>query len=1823
MQSSEQKEDLTYDGYLYSYHALEEGEESTLMDYWTEHDTPFNLRDYNLGTPFSNADMFSVTGEGPVGTFRAYSKTVGQFRPEYKRSETDMYNQGVDIMLGADNGGGGRSGIMDNGMSGKQSLTIQQWNDNGSNSAYAFSNSGDEPMWFNFIGDQGGAFDFGNDDAQAATITEDGNWPPGFKQYYPVVPSTLSSTVNPLGHSLTGRATRSSFIGYHLGQDMTYTTNADGSSNIIYKKYDRSTSTSSSGSKIGEFAVYNNSGSQYVYGLPVYSSNEKNLSFDIDAGQKNYIVYSEITNPETDITSNKRVAGETCSDQYANAWLLTEIHAPSYVDRTMNGPSNDDFGGWTKLSYTKLYDDYHWRIPHTGLFNYTGRLADDKDDMGGFSSGNKQIYYVNTIETKTHIAVFNTLDRLDGLEAGDDYTAANSSGTHGARHTKKLDNIVLYAKDGDNTNLSDNPIIETIHFQYDYSVMQNLPNSSGTYADPKTATDFSNANGKLTLKRVWVEYTNVKNAGVSTYDFRYTYPSGKYPSKYSSLDDYNGLATATTNAIATNDTDPQNPTYNANNIDRWGFYQVDGEARHNRMNPWVDQTPSTGMDGSAKTFDPAAWQLKQIKLPSGGEIHVQYEQHEYAYVQDRKATAMVSISSITSSDGKETNRGDEYYLNLDDLGIAAGSTDATDLAAYIRQQYINGENGKDPEKIYFKFLYSLATGSAALDACDAEWIDGYVNVKDVQSTSSGVYLLLEDNSSHDDDFDIPRQVCVDYHNSVRKGMVDLSDFCPISDLLTFSNEQPTFSSIMQTIYGVLSFIPRLASTAAETSVCMDIDEANSYIRVPIPVAKKGGGIRVKRVLMYDAGLESSNQDKTLVGTEYVYQNINGKSSGVASNEPSEGQDENPLITYINKHTETTWVQKAISGKDREQFEGPIGAGVLPGASVGYSRIVSKNIFSGITGGANNTGFVIKEFYTTKDYPFDGTYSYQNSSGSTVTTNAVEYTTLSKEKDDPWYITLLYPKTVNNAWASQGYRFIINGMNGQPKTVSTWSGDYSDVDNLDKAHLSSKKEYEYYQPGEPLNAVDKWKWQTEGVDYDQIALGKQTEVVMESRVVADTTKSSSLELDFSIGVTPTTPPITIPWPTAVPYFSANIANIFTHVITKVISYPAIVKSVKSFQDGVYNTSSCLDFDEHTGAPMVNKSYDGFNGLTLGTSTTAQNGSIISYNFPGTHYYSELDRKSLAEGAVLGNDGACSFTKSGYTLNVSGDDPCRCASYFSPGDLIAVTPSSEGSVEVYNVESVNGLSIPLLTTGDFYSHSTSPEEAVTVDILNSGRKNELGTNVGSLASYGASPTVTEYPVDYSDRTSQVVNVLNALLPLTFNSSKSTTLSTSSVKISDGTNCNKISGMNVSMSYYEENVITVVLGDNCSERFYYDGNQNFYINDESGELMFGNYTDLDCSSGVTGCFDFCPDQYPYTKLSNIIAASAATLSDAYELPSDIAAAYNANYTSTTDYDVNVYEYAKKGKWNINSTDAYSTDISGINDNSSSRVTNAGIYSDYTVFNWEYPVANESFTAWKTTDTITKYSPNSSPIEEQNIIGVKSVAKYLQNYSIPYLMGSNTDYETVMYDSYETIDDTHAEDNYTRSGGTRTSGISHSGNYSYQITSSSNFSLKTIPFKNQIKNYGLVSKLWLKETGSSTDPVLTLHFNHPTTSSYNRTQTFTKVARVGEWTLFEAQLSAFSSSWSSVTESTNITPYITVTYSSGATVYVDDVRMQPLNAQVTTYVYDLTNMRLTAQFDDQNFGLFYQYNDEGKLTRKMVETQNGIKTVTETQYNMPTVTR
>jgi hypothetical protein len=68
-------------------------------------------------------------------------------------------------------------------------------------------------------------------------------------------------------------------------------------------------------------------------------------------------------------------------------------------------------------------------------------------------------------------------------------------------------------------------------------------------------------------------------------------------------------------------------------------------------------------------------------------------------------------------------------------------------------------------------------------------------------------------------------------------------------------------------------------------------------------------------------------------------------------------------------------------------------------------------------------------------------------------------------------------------------------------------------------------------------------------------------------------------------------------------------------------------------------------------------------------------------------------------------------------------------------------------------------------------------------------------------------------------------------------------------------------------------------------------------------------------------------------------------------------------------------------------------------------------------------------------------------------------------------------------------------------------------------------------------------------------------------------------------------------------------------AKVYFDDIRIHPYNANMKSFIYDATTLRMMAELDENNYATFFEYDDDGTLTRVKKETERGIKTIRETR--------
>lgn len=90
-------------------------------------------------------------------------------------------------------------------------------------------------------------------------------------------------------------------------------------------------------------------------------------------------------------------------------------------------------------------------------------------------------------------------------------------------------------------------------------------------------------------------------------------------------------------------------------------------------------------------------------------------------------------------------------------------------------------------------------------------------------------------------------------------------------------------------------------------------------------------------------------------------------------------------------------------------------------------------------------------------------------------------------------------------------------------------------------------------------------------------------------------------------------------------------------------------------------------------------------------------------------------------------------------------------------------------------------------------------------------------------------------------------------------------------------------------------------------------------------------------------------------------------------------------------------------------------------------------------------------------------------------------------------------------------------------------------------------------------------------------------------------------------------------VTVPANATAFSVYLQNTGSnTVYFDDLRVHPYNANMRSYVYDEVSLRLMAELDENNYASFFEYDDDGSLVRVKKETERGIMTIKESRTGL-----
>lgn len=584
-------------GLLYTHNATK----TSLQDYNREKDLGVDEYSLNLPLPVVTHDIYTINGELLNGNFRAYRSDYGHFFDNYVENTSATMDIGGDLALGE----GSQAGA-----------AIANSESTGSN--------GDWSAGYDKLLAYKSKREYGNRKAEDPEGVEPALYEPFYFKMNGEKTATPDEYLNNLlgenavsfplkkniGASLFGIKKRIYNISRTLrnnggkDQDMRSFVQQERTKRTYNIEYETRGSTNGTKNKdhVDRFTVVNGNGERFTYGKPLYNLVEKEVAFslpsqNISTALKKSTVesYPDVcVDPDANMTQRmgkERLYASTTTPAYAHTYPIQYITSPDYVDRTGNGPSDDDFGYWVKFDYTQI-QPYKWRFPFKGAHLMIGDVSNRQDDKGNYTYGEKEISYLSEITTKTHKAVFYTSERKDAGEAKNE-----REGGLGTVHLRKLDSIRLYSRE----DLS--VPIKTVHFEYDYSLCNNVPNSS-----LPTST---RERGKLTLKKVYFTYAANEKGKENPYVFTYF-----------SNDNYN---------------------YDPVKMDRWGNYK--GNA--NYFEHYVSQNNKAQQDRWAR-----AWSLSGIRLPSGGTIDVEYESGDYAYVQNKQAMYMARLTRTSPFTGK-------------------------------------------------------------------------------------------------------------------------------------------------------------------------------------------------------------------------------------------------------------------------------------------------------------------------------------------------------------------------------------------------------------------------------------------------------------------------------------------------------------------------------------------------------------------------------------------------------------------------------------------------------------------------------------------------------------------------------------------------------------------------------------------------------------------------------------------------------------------------------------------------------------------------------------------------------------------------------------------------------------------------------------------------------------------------------------------------------------------------------------------------------------------------------------------------------------------
>lgn len=1126
----------TYPAYGYLNLHNGQGAEDVMLDFNREKDGSFTEATTDLPIPNLTYDNFSVMGQGVGGQFRPFRSEVGHVFDPRANNTSESNSLGVEVKLGnLVQGGVDFVNTSVDGTSGK-------WSDeNNAINTVRFSGSGYtgyEPAYFKEMGEMNVDDDPLYDNIKQALAVR---FELGDRGKSTGIEASLIAE-NSTTFDLDGKNKRSKRI--KRNQLFSYLTVKECENFALQTSLFANMAKGdgmgglANGHHIGEITTTKTDGTRFVYGYPVYNNLQKEVSFNVSGFSfgdytpaNNMVLYT----PGVDDTENNTKGvdnffSSTETPPYAYAYLLTAVLSSDYVDKTGDGPSSDDVGTYTLFRYDNGVVDYKWRSPvsNGGNANHAtldpGALTLSDDNKASYVYGVKDIRYLTSVEGKNHIAVFEYSDRQDARPVNGDAGGTNTS----TNMQKKLNQITLYSMNDYLANNTGAFKIKQVHLNYNYEICYNVENFGGAYSGLD--------NGKLTLKMVYFTYGSSNKGVLSPYRFNYNLSANSV-----------GIA------------------YNPSCIDRWGNFKPSNPACPNSIFPYVEQ------DKTIQDENAALWSLRNIQLPSGGIMEMQYESDDYAYIQNKRAGEMFKVvgcadvsnpSSIIGANNLFDSGGANTYLffNLKPGMTVSPSTFRRDYLHDLDYLYFNFytyvNTGSDHSNLNFGYDgHEFIHGYAEIDRNPANNLViggistiggtdyGYVKVKMVRESKTSTFAFENPISKAAWQFArtrTPKQA----YNSL--GGTDPASSS--SDIESIIRAIANSSFVKNTIQTFQGYNGALKAQGFGQTFRPEL----SWMRLSNPDFRKlGGGLRVKTITIRDQwDWMYSWGDPFQYGQEYSYtirENYNEISSGVASYEPTFGADENSFRqpVFMDDHK-----QEALLAPDNDMYlEKPMGESFFPSPTVIYSQVEIKSLVAG-------AGKTVNEYYTSKDFP-----------------TIVHELGMDAERKKPNPIWQLFKFAAYDRFTgSQGYSIELNDMAGKPKAIHTFE------EGAEQAINSTH--YLYKRSGSQL--VNTVKIVSKNGSIRDAQLGVDFDFYADFRENNSFTEAVGVQGNLYtvlLGIFP------LLFPPILPSYHSDDIQLRTAVTNKVIYRYGIIDKVVTMNNNQASATNNLLWDEETGQVLL--------------------------------------------------------------------------------------------------------------------------------------------------------------------------------------------------------------------------------------------------------------------------------------------------------------------------------------------------------------------------------------------------------------------------------------------------------------------------------------------------------------------------------------------------------------------------------------------------------------------------------------------------------------